>query len=117
MRRGGSMPTIPAPPALPASSVGATARLVEIFSSIQGEAELIGVRQIFVRFFGCNLRCAWCDSPESLTAPKGPLAPGRAEQTPGRQDFLPLDNPADVSHVLGAVLRLARVPHHSVSLT
>jgi len=42
--------------------VGERARLVEIFSSIQGEAELVGYRQIFVRTFGCNLRCSWCDS-------------------------------------------------------
>jgi pyruvate-formate lyase-activating enzyme len=53
-----------------------TARVVEVFSSIQGEAELVGVRQIFLRFFGCNLRCGWCDSPETLTAPKGPLPAG-----------------------------------------
>jgi 7-carboxy-7-deazaguanine synthase len=96
---------------------GSTARVVEIFSSIQGEAELVGVRQVFLRFFGCNLRCAWCDSPETLTAPKGPVAPGRTEQTPGRGDFLPLPNPAPLERVLEAVLHLARAPHHSVSLT
>lgn len=94
-----------------------TARVVEIFSSIQGEAELAGVRQIFLRFFGCNLRCAWCDSPETLTAPKGPLLPGRVEQTPGRADFRSLANPSSVDEVLEAVLHLAQVPHHSVSLT
>ncbi len=93
------------------------ARVVEIFSSIQGEAELLGVRQIFVRFFGCNLRCTWCDSPETLTAPKGPLLPGRVEQTPGRADFRALSNPASVDAVLAAVDALAVVPHHSVSLT
>lgn len=94
-----------------------TARVVEVFSSIQGEAELIGVRQVFLRFFGCNLRCAWCDSPETLTAPKGPLLPGRVEQTPGRGDFRTLFNPATLESVLDAVLHLVRVPHHSVSLT
>lgn len=93
------------------------ARVVEVFSSIQGEAELVGVRQVFLRFFGCNLRCAWCDSPETLTAPKGPLAPGRVEQTPGHGDFALLPNPAPLNAVLGAVLQLSRVPHHSVSLT
>jgi 7-carboxy-7-deazaguanine synthase len=101
----------PAPARVP------TARVVEIFSSIQGEAELVGVRQVFLRFFGCNLRCAWCDSPETLTAPKGPLLPGRAEQTPGRADFRPLPNPASLDDVLDAVLTLAGIPHHSVSLT
>jgi organic radical activating enzyme len=96
----------------------ATARVVEVFSSIQGEAELVGVRQLFLRFFGCNLRCAWCDSPETLTAPKGPLLPGRVEQTPGRGDFQPLANPAPEEAVLDALLHLERqAPHHSVSLT
>jgi len=94
-----------------------TARVVEVFSSIQGEAELIGVRQVFLRFFGCNLRCEWCDSPETLTAPKGPLLPGRVERTPGHADFRQLPNPAPLEAVVEAVLGLARVPHHSVSLT
>ncbi|MCC2669014.1 MAG: Organic radical activating enzyme [Armatimonadetes bacterium] len=113
-----SVLTQPDDPAQPTWSRRApTARIVEVFSSIQGEAELVGVRQIFLRLFGCNLRCLWCDSPETLTAPKGPLLPGRAELTPGGADFAPLPNPATLEAVLDAVARLARVPHHSVSIT
>ncbi len=41
------------------------APIVEIFSSIQGEGLLIGRRQIFIRFAGCNLNCNYCDTQES----------------------------------------------------
>ena len=41
------------------------AQINEIFSSIQGEGKLIGRRQIFVRFSGCNLQCDYCDTPRS----------------------------------------------------
>lgn len=38
------------------------ARINEVFSSIQGEGLLIGRRQVFVRFSGCNLECNYCDT-------------------------------------------------------
>lgn len=43
------------------------ANIVEIFSDIQGEGPLVGVRQMFVRFADCNRGCAYCDTPGSRT--------------------------------------------------
>ncbi len=36
--------------------------LIELYKSVQGESSFTGLPCIFVRFAGCNLRCAWCDS-------------------------------------------------------
>ncbi len=38
------------------------AEISEIFYSIQGEGILAGVRQLFIRFRGCNLDCYYCDT-------------------------------------------------------
>jgi len=38
------------------------ARIAEIFDSVQGEGLYLGEKQIFVRFFNCNLSCAYCDT-------------------------------------------------------
>jgi 7-carboxy-7-deazaguanine synthase len=60
-----------------------TAPLVEIFSSVQGEGLLVGERQVFLRFAGCNLDCAYCDTPAAKAEPPA----CRVERTPGAQDF------------------------------
>ncbi|MCE8423139.1 MAG: 7-carboxy-7-deazaguanine synthase QueE [Candidatus Methanoperedens sp.] len=65
------------------------AHIDEIFNSIQGEGPYVGVRQIFVRFFKCQLHCAYCDTPNSR------IAGGqcRIERTPGKNDFYDIANP------------------------
>lgn len=46
-------------------------RIAEIFYSIQGEGMLVGTPSVFIRSSGCNLRCAWCDTPYTSWAPEG----------------------------------------------
>jgi organic radical activating enzyme len=34
----------------------------EIFQSIQGEGNSVGINSLFIRFQFCNLSCSWCDT-------------------------------------------------------
>jgi 7-carboxy-7-deazaguanine synthase len=52
--------------ATPAAAVAERLRITEIFHSIQGEADAIGWRTVFVRLTGCPLRCVWCDTEYSF---------------------------------------------------
>lgn len=87
----------------------------EVFSAIQGEAALVGERQVFVRLTGCNIRCSYCDQPEALERVAGPC---RIERTAGRRDWSIEASPLRIDRVVEAVGALwSQVPHHSISLT
>lgn len=91
-----------------------TARLVEIFSAIQGEGLNVGTRQIFIRFALCDLRCNFCDSAHTWSAP--PTC--RIERSPGWRDFEIHSNPVSLPILLEWVER-QNLPglHDSISLT
>jgi len=55
------MPTAPAEPKLTVN---------EIFLSTQGESTWAGLRCIFVRLTGCDLRCSYCDTAYAFTEGK-----------------------------------------------
>jgi 7-carboxy-7-deazaguanine synthase len=87
----------------------------EVFSAIQGEAALVGERQVFVRLTGCNIRCTYCDQPEALERTAGPC---RIETTAGRRDWSVESSPLAIDRLVEAVAALwDQVPHHSISLT
>ena len=43
-----------------------SARISEIFSSLQGEGPYAGERHIFIRFEECNIHCTYCDELEKI---------------------------------------------------
>ena len=89
------------------------ANLVEVFSSIQGEGPDVGTRTLFVRFGACDLRCAWCDSPQTWR----PAERCRLERSPGSAEFEEVPNPISLESVLEAADRLDVREHRFVSLT
>jgi 7-carboxy-7-deazaguanine synthase len=45
-------------------------RITEIFYSLQGESNTVGLPTVFIRLTGCPLRCTYCDSAYAFTGGK-----------------------------------------------
>jgi 7-carboxy-7-deazaguanine synthase len=42
-----------------------TVQVCELFTSLQGESTYAGLSCFFIRLSGCNLNCAYCDTPQA----------------------------------------------------
>jgi 7-carboxy-7-deazaguanine synthase len=91
------------------------APLVELFASYQGEGPYAGAPHAFVRLGGCNLRCAYCDTPEGLAPP----ATYRFETEPFGGAFETRPNPCTVEACAGHLERMTQGPvrFHAVAVT
>ena len=87
--------------------------LSEIYSAIQGEGPFIGTRQIFIRFSACDLRCAWCDTPDSLLRTEFCSVENNTEI----RKFHKVKNPISIKNLLAYIKSLSPELHHSISLT
>lgn len=86
--------------------------LSEIFVSFQGEGIHAGRRQLFIRLAGCNLRCRYCDTPDSLE--RVPTFRVHAADGSSRE----LANPVSAAAALSAALPLiADEPVDGVAIT
>ncbi len=45
-------------------------RITEIFYSLQGESNTVGIPTVFIRLTGCPLRCTYCDTAYAFTGGK-----------------------------------------------
>lgn len=84
----------------------------EVFCSFQGEGLFAGRRHLFLRMAGCNLRCGYCDTPESLER----TISCRVHELEGSERDVP--NPLDVRGVAAIIDRfLGACGVHALAIT
>ena len=92
---------------------GIPAYINEIFNSIQGEGPYAGMRQVFVRFERCQLRCAYCDTPQTREI----SGSRRIETGPGSAKFCSKSTPLDREDIEHQIRKLWTPSTKHVSLT
>ena len=84
-----------------------SAMIDEVFASVQGEGPWVGQRHIFVRFIGCDLDCAYCDTPHVVKSDPGTeIVNCRAQVSPGSFERESVPNPLTSERLNGLCARL-----------
>jgi len=95
------------------AEVAESVNLIEIFSSVQGEGSQIGTSTLFFRLGECDLRCGWCDTPQSWR----PARTCRFETARGTGSFREVENPVQIADALRAADDLELATHAFGSIT
>ncbi len=77
-------------------------KVSEIFRSIQGEGEAIGLPSDFIRLYSCNLTCSWCDTKYSWVG---------QERAIENKDFVYLT----WREIIGKLSKLANTKHVTIT--
>jgi 7-carboxy-7-deazaguanine synthase len=103
-------------------------RVSEIFTSIQGESTYAGLPCHFVRLWGCNLRCRYCDTryayeepPIELTINEivskiDPTGPIRLVEITGGEPLMQEDTPLLIKTLLDEGFRVLLETNGSLSI-
>jgi len=96
-----------------------SAMIDEVFASVQGEGPWAGQRHIFVRFIGCDLACAYCDTPDAVKQTATGARDCRAQVSPRSFERVSEPNPVTTERlsVLCARLRIDGPSRPVLSLT
>jgi len=88
--------------------------ITEIYGTVQGEGRYIGRPQIFIRMYGCEIGCTYCDTPDSLFDPEFALV----ELDVNSDVFEKYPNPLSKEKVLEICNAIsANMPTDVISLT
>jgi organic radical activating enzyme len=88
--------------------------ITQIYGTVQGEGLYIGEPQIFLRMYGCEIGCLYCDTPDTLFDP----GVAQVELEPNSDKFTEYKNPLSKEEVLNICNTITKnLPTKVISIT